>query len=155
MYKGVPFHLVPTLKQAILKIVGGSSSKRGEQIKASLNFEEDIGAGVTQLLDHTFKDSNGKVNAFSLIWTRDDLTGKYSVLVSYIKSSFTIAGDIYIWQTQKSRFGGLITSDKQSLEIRPHNVTPDEAKLLLNFFEMTAMEKFNYFIKTFGPLINF
>jgi len=34
-------------------------------------------------------------------------------------------------------------------------VTPDEAKLLLNFFDMNAMEKFNYFVNTFGPMINF
>jgi len=88
--------------------VGGSSSKWGEQIKASLNFETDIGAQATVLSDHAFKDSDNRVNTFSVIWTRDDLTGKFSVLVSYIKSSFAIGGDIYIWQTQKSRFGGLI-----------------------------------------------
>jgi hypothetical protein len=98
MYKGVPFHLVPTLKQAILKIVGGSKSKWADQIKASLEFENDFGGQATLLSDNLIRE-NGRVNTFSVIWTRDDLTGKYSVLVSYVKSSFVIGSDIYIWQT--------------------------------------------------------
>lgn len=98
MYKGVPFHLVPTLKQAILKIVGGSSSKWADQIKASLEFENDFGGQATLLSDNLIREK-GRVNTFSVIWTRDDLTGKYSVLVSYVKSSFVIGSDIYIWQT--------------------------------------------------------
>lgn len=153
MYKGVPFHLVPTLKQAIVNLVG-VPSKWAADVKSVLTFEQDLGGQAAMLQDFIFSDSKGKTKYFSVLWTRDDFTGKYSVFVADVKATFTLASDIYIWQKTKSKFGGLRTSDKQYLETRPHNVTPDEAKLLLNFFDMIAVEKFNQFVNTFAVMIN-
>lgn len=154
MYKGVPNHLVPTLKQAIINLVG-CSSKWASDVKQVLGFEEDLGGQAAMVEDFVLSDSNGATKYFSVLWTRDDLTGKYSVFVATVKGSFQIGKDMYIWQKTKSKYGGMVKSDKMSIEYRPHNVTPDEAKLLMNFFDTIALEKFNKFVSTFGALINF
>ena len=56
---------------------------------------------------------------------------------------------MYIWQKQKSSMGGLFQKDTQEIKYMPHKITIEEANLLMNFFDMAALSKFDMYLRTF------
>jgi len=70
----------------------------------------------------------------------DDATKKYTVLTVDIEANFKIAEDIYIWETQSSKFGGLFKKTEQRLEKRPHDLTLEEAELLMSWFDSVTLK---------------
>lgn len=85
----------------------------------------------------------------TIMYNRDDATGKYTFFVADVKGSFNVAEDMYIWQKQKSSFGGLFQKDQQEIKYLPHTITIDEAELLMNFFDMIALSKYDMYLRAF------
>ena len=45
--------------------------------------------------------------------------------------------------------GGLFQKDTQEIKYMPHKITIEEANLLMNFFDMAALSKFDMYLRTF------
>ena len=45
--------------------------------------------------------------------------------------------------------GGLFQKDTQEIKYMPHKITAEEANLLMNFFDMAALSKFDMYLRTF------
>ena len=58
-----------------------------------------------------------------------------------------MSDDLYLWQKQSSKFGGLFQKDTQYLEKRPHTISLEEAELLMSWFDMIALKHFQDQIK--------
>ncbi len=72
----------------------------------------------------------------------DPATGKYTIMTVDIKATFHVSDDLYLWEKQTSKFGGLFQKDNQYLEKRPHTITLEEAQLLMSWFDMIALKHF-------------
>jgi len=93
-----------------------------------------------------------------MMYLKDDVSNKFTFLIADIKATYHVADDIYIWQKSKSTFGGLFQKTQQYLERRPHTVTIDEAALVMNYFDMVALQKFSGYLTTYinaSKLTNF
>jgi hypothetical protein len=77
----------------------------------------------------------------------DPDTGKYTIMTVDIKATFHVSDDLYLWQKQSSKFGGLFQKDTQYLEKRPHTISLEEAELLMSWFDMIALKHFQDQIK--------
>jgi hypothetical protein len=83
------------------------------------------------------------------MYNKDAATGLYTIFSADIKATFKVAQDMYIWQKQSSSMGGLFQKDTQEIKYMPHKLTIEEANLLMNFFDMAALSKFDMYLRTF------
>ena len=83
------------------------------------------------------------------MYNRDEDTGKYTFLTADVKATFKVSEDMYIWQKQKSTWGGLFQKDEQEIRYLPHSITLEEAEVLMNFFDMVALSKYDMYLRTF------
>lgn len=95
------------------------------------------------------KDSVGNAKYMTIMYNRDEFTGKYTFLVADVKASFNVAQDMYIWQKAKSSFGGLFQKEWQEIKYLPHSITIEEAEVLMNFFDMVALSKYSMYLKAY------
>lgn len=95
------------------------------------------------------KDNLGNAKYMTIMYNRDEVTGKYTFFTADVKGTFNVAEDMYIWQKQKSTFGGLFQKDIQEIKYLPHTITLEEAELLMNFFDMIALSKYDMYLRTF------
>lgn len=86
------------------------------------------------------KDSNGNTKYLTLLSSMDPDTNKYTIFFVDIKASFHVAEDMFIWEKQSSKFGGLIQKTEQYIERRPHDLSLEETELLMSFFDMVALK---------------
>jgi len=47
----------------------------------------------------------------TIMYNRDEATGKYTFFTADVKATFKVAQDMYIWQKQKSTWGGMFQKD--------------------------------------------
>jgi len=83
------------------------------------------------------------------MYNRDFISGNYTFFTADVKASFKVSQDMYIWQKQKSTWGGLFQKDEQEIRHLPHTITVEEAEVLMNFFDMVALSKFDMYIRAF------
>jgi hypothetical protein len=81
MYKGVPFSLMPTLKQHIISSCR-VPAKWAPDLMSVLDFTTDMGGAGTVLDDVAYTDMNDKPKYISVLWSRDDLTGRYTLFIA-------------------------------------------------------------------------
>ncbi len=84
-----------------------------------------------------------------MMFLKDEATSKYTFLIADVKATFHVADDLYIWQKSTSSFGGLFTKEQQYIERRPHTLTVEEAALVMNMFDMVALQKFSGYLTTY------
>jgi hypothetical protein len=152
MYKGVPFRLIPTLKERIISTVKMPRNKQ-DQFKKSLDFLATE-AEASNINSFIIGDSDGTSKFFALLWYRDFETGKYTLFLANVDATFKIAPDLYMWEKTVSKWGGAKTSTNVYFDTRPHKITVDEQKKLLNFFENIAMEKWLKFLEQVKVLLD-
>ena len=85
----------------------------------------------------------------TIMYNKDEITGKYTFFTADVKASFKVSQDMYIWQKQKSTWGGLFQKDEQEIRYLPHTITVEEAEVLMNFFDMIALSKYDMYLRTF------
>lgn len=85
----------------------------------------------------------------TIMYNRDEVTNKYTFFTADVKASFAVAQDMYIWQKQKSTWGGLFQKDEQEIRYLPHTITIEEAEVLMNFFDMVALSKYDMYLRAF------
>lgn len=56
---------------------------------------------------------------------------------------------MYIWEKQKSMFGGLFQTDEQVIKYLPHKITPEDATMLMEFFDIVALSKYDMYLRVF------
>ena len=95
------------------------------------------------------KDSNGNAKYMTIMYNRDEATGKYTFFTADVKATFNVAQDMYIWQKQKSTWGGMFQKDTQEIRYLPHMITIEEAEVLMNFFDMVALSKYDMYLRAF------
>ena len=84
-----------------------------------------------------------------MMFLKDEATNKYTFLIADVKATFHVADDLFIWQKSKSSFGGLFTQEQQYIERRPHTLTVEETALVMNSFDMVALQKFSGYLTTY------
>jgi hypothetical protein len=77
----------------------------------------------------------------------DPETGKYTIMTVDVKATFHIADDLFLWQKQSSKFGGLFKKDTQYLERRPASISLEDAETLMSWFDMIALKHFSQQLK--------
>ena len=85
----------------------------------------------------------------TIMYNRDEVTGKYTFFTADVKATFKVSEDMYVWQKQKSTFGGLFQKDEQEIRYLPHSITLEEAEVLMNFFDMVALSKYDMYLRAF------
>ena len=53
---------------------------------------------------------------------------------------------MYVWEKSSSTFGGLFQKDEEHIEYLPHKMTPDDAQLVMDFFDIVALGKYNLYL---------
>ena len=48
----------------------------------------------------------------TIMYNKDEITNKYTFFTADVKASFKVSQDMYIWQKQKSTWGGLFQKDE-------------------------------------------
>ena len=111
-YVGIPAEKLTEFKEFIIKSVEVPQDKL-ETFREMWNWAEFTESG-TWKYDNTVytTDSQGNGKYITCLYSKDFETNKYTIFVSDIKSNFNVAEDMYVWQKQKSMFGGLFQSDK-------------------------------------------
>ena len=130
--------------------------KRGAEIPAARQAEfadffdlaDVVDSQTFQLNNNGFnKENNGWANYLTFLYTKMDDTQKYTIFTMKINANFHIADDVFMWQKEKSTFGGMFQKTEQYLEKRSHNTTPEEAEMLMSFFDMVALKHFKEQLK--------
>jgi hypothetical protein len=85
----------------------------------------------------------------TIMYNKDEATGKYTFFTADVKATFKVAQDMYIWQKQKSTWGGMFQKDTQEIRYLPHMITIEEAEVLMNFFDMVALSKYDMYLRAF------
>jgi len=83
---------------------------------------------------------NSQTKYLTFMSMKDQATDKYTLITVDIEANFKIAEDIYIWETQKSTWGGLFQKTEQRLEKRPHDLTLEEADTLMQWFDSVTLK---------------
>jgi hypothetical protein len=83
---------------------------------------------------------NSQTKYLTFMGMKDEATNKYTVITVDIEANFKIAEDLYIWETQTSKFGGLFQKTEQRLEKRPHDLTLEEAETLMQWFDSVTLK---------------
>lgn len=93
-----------------------------------------------------FSINSGGDCKYITILGRHDFEAKNSHwLVADIKAHFALAPAIYVVREKKSYLGGLWSSEKDVIVLKPQSLTMDQVTLLFQFFEVIAIERFAEF----------
>ncbi len=84
-----------------------------------------------------------------MMFLKDEATSKYTFLIADVKATFHVADDLFIWQKSKTSGAGLFTKEEQYIERRPHTLTVEETALVMNSFDMVALQKFSEKLTTY------
>lgn len=87
-------------------------------------------------------DNEGTCKSIQIFFNIDLETNKYNVFVTDVKTKFKIADDVFVMSKSKSTFGGLFQKQTIEFKKRPHILTVEEAEILMTFFDIIALKKF-------------
>ena len=148
-YTGLPSYKVDDFKKYIIKSV----EVPPEKVDA-FNEMWDWAAftdGGTWQYDNTAytTDSQGNAKYVTVLYSKDFATDKYDFFIADIKGGFNVAEDMYVWHKQKSMFGGLFQSDDIEFKYLPHKISPEDATILMQFFDIVALSKYDMYLRMF------
>jgi hypothetical protein len=112
------------------------------QITDSNSFEFNNNAYKTD--PKTFSDCKH----ISFWGTAEPSTGKYTIITVDVSANFKIAQDLYLWEKQTSKFGGLFQTTKQEFTTRPHDITLEEVDILMKWFESVTLKAVDSTLRT-------
>ena len=102
MYKGMPETRFEAFKTMIMNQAEVPQDKR-ESFNDWWDLAEFTDGQQWQYQNTAYrKDNNGDAKTFSMMFTKDEVTNKYTFLIADIKATFHVADDLYLWQKSKS-----------------------------------------------------
>ena len=98
-------------------------------------------------------DNSGSSKSVQIFFNYVQATKKYNVLVTETATQFKVADDLFVMKKTKSTFGGAFVNVDYSIRREPHNVTPADAEVLMNYFDLIAFRKLMIVFEGFKPFV--
>ena len=120
-----------------------------------MDVDKDIKQGVKDFIDTVPLSEMNIWTSHKVFYSANSSSyGNYLVFMTYksddglmrvytarIRTDFVLGPDIYILSSSKSSSLGLKTKS-QYLYTTPHKMTEEDAKIILNYFDMVVMDRF-------------
>jgi hypothetical protein len=97
-------------------------------------------------------DNEGGAKSVQIFFNLDLATNKYNVFITDVKTKFKVADDIYVMKKSKSRFGGMFEKETIDFKKQSHIVTAEDAEILMTFFDVIALKKFQATLELMKPI---
>jgi len=90
----------------------------------------------------------------AVIAHHDDKNAKYDFVFTDVQATFELGDDILIVNKSKSVLGGIYSSSEDKIVHVPRNLTPEDIKAVMAFFQLVSMKSIadNLGIKVADPL---
>jgi len=82
----------------------------------------------------------GQVKMAAVLAHHDDKNQKYDFVLTDITATFELGDDILIVNKSKSVLGGIYESDEDKIVHVPRNITPEDIKAVMSFFQIVSMK---------------
>lgn len=139
-------------KSTVLKAIDIPNSRVNEFINAII-LDYNLPSKGSFMLGLTYSDDfaweqvqylyspamNGNYRSLTLFKNGDSIKNTASFFIVDIDADWALAPDLLLITTKKSRFGGIYSSSKQSIQEVPHVLTLEEAVQLQQFFMLVAI----------------
>jgi hypothetical protein len=153
-YVGVLSSNIDRLKEGIIRTLNVPADKKDE----FLSFIDlaDIGDSQSWVNYQSFlrSDNAGGASSIQIFFNFDEQNSKHNVFVTKTKTKFQVADDVYVMKKSKSTFGGMFQSEKIDFKRQSHQVTTEDAELLMTFFDVIALKKFQATLDLMKPVMN-
>ena len=148
-YVGIPEEKLDDFKSFISKSVEVPVEKQ-DAFKEMWDWAAFTESGTWQYDNTAYtKDNAGNAKYVTVLYSKDFTSNKYTFFVADIQGTFSVAEDMFVWQKQKSMFGGLFQSDNIEFQFLPHKISPEDATVIMNFFDIVALAKYDMYLKMF------
>jgi len=144
-------------------LAGNMFGKWADTVVKRIKADNATKAAVQKYIDMIPTAEAGKWNMFRTIFSQDKSsdanylclmtykvpeTGKYKIYNIQMQNSFKLAYDVLIVRNSQSQDGDFFSEETEKIERIPKgNVTEDDLKQILDFFDLIAFDRF---LKQFG-----
>ena len=116
--------VLPQFREYVIRTLNPPSDKRADFWPITEEFSSK--ENPIKEWELIYKDQAGNVKVIQIDVNVNYEKQLISVFLLSMEGEFKVADDLYIMRTQKSKWGGIYTSDKISFKKVPHVVTNDE-----------------------------
>jgi hypothetical protein len=143
-----------TQVQLIHGLTSEGLNKFSDLLQRRLGLPEDKKEDVKNiLLESAWMDSNiwanydiafstgegGKVK-YASVFSHQDPSGKFFMVVCEIQSSFELAPDVLVITEKLSVLGGIFSDSKDRIEYKPKSLNAEDIKTVFSFFQLIAIK---------------
>lgn len=151
-YLGVPDTNIGRLKEMIIRNLQVPDDKL-QSFADYIDFADIVDSSSWNNYQSFLRtDNSGGAKSIQLFFNFDQVAKKYNVFVTDVKTQFQIADDIFVMKKSKSTFGGLFQKETIDFKRRPHIVTAEDAEILMTFFDVIALKKFQATLQLLKPI---
>jgi hypothetical protein len=141
-FVGVEVSKMAAFKEYLLRILKLTDTQK----YALSGFFEFSADNQIHDIDSIYKDQRGTYKAFHVVYALNRELQVFNIFVLDTSTDFKIADDLYIMRTSKSKWGGIMQSEKISFKKVPHTLTQTEAEQLEQFIQISAYGKFKAYL---------
>jgi hypothetical protein len=108
-------------------------------------------AGKWNMFRTIYSNANSTEASYLCLMTFKTFDGKYKIYNIQMSNSFQLAHDVLIVRNSQSKDGEMFSEETERIDRIPKdNVTADDLKQILDFFDLIA---FNKFLNMFGSVV--